>query len=144
MKRELEGDMVFDAGVLIDLMTSTPGGIKVKNKLLEGLLTGFSTELAITELRYVLCRKLGFKKAKKLVDMLISSGYIVVEDISPLIDLAAVYKCERAISLPDCFSIALGEYLSLPVLFARREAELQTEIKKKPFNIEIHFLEDFI
>jgi hypothetical protein len=67
-----------------------------------------------------------------------------VESISPLIESASEYKCDRAISLPDCFSMSLAKRLSLPVLFAVREKELAKEIEKRPFDVEILFLEDLV
>lgn len=144
MRRELEGDMVFDASVLVEVIFSTVGGRLVRRMLVDEVLFGYVTELAVSELRYVVCRMLGRDEAWRRVDKLLASGYFRVEEISPIVTLASEYKCERAISLPDCFSIALGEYLSMPVLFARREKELVREIERKPFDVDILFLEDYV
>jgi hypothetical protein len=85
---------------------------------------------------------MGKEEAKARVEKLLASGYLLVEDISGLIETAADYRCERAISLPDCFTLFLGRRGSLPVLFAGRERELASEMERKPFDLEILFLED--
>ena len=54
----------------------------------------------------------------------------------------ANYKCERAISLPDCFILSLGKNKSLKALFAARERELAEEMMRRPFDVEIRFLEN--
>ena len=52
-------------------------------------------------------------------------------------------KCERALSLADCFCLALARKLECNAIFAKREAELVKETRKKPFDTEVLFLEDF-
>ena len=144
MRRELRGSMAFDAGVLIELLLSTPGGRLLRERLLDGGLLGYATELALTEARYILCRRIGWEEAASRVEKLSLSGFIEVEDITPLCERASKLKCEAAISLPDCFTISLAEMLSIPALFARRERELLRELRRIKTEAEILFLEDFI
>jgi hypothetical protein len=66
----------------------------------------------------------------------------MVEDTSQLINEAAKIKCQRAISLPDCFILALAHKIAGNALFARQEKELVDEIGKKPFAITLLFLEE--
>ena len=54
----------------------------------------------------------------------------------------ADFECERAISLPDCFTLSLGKNRSLEALFAARERELAEEMERRPFDVEIRFLEE--
>jgi len=136
--------MVFDAGVLIELLFSTPGGVLIREALLKGDVFGYATELAIVEAKYILCRKLGWKEAAERIDRLILSGFIQVEDIGPLCERAAELKCKMAIALPDCFTLSLAGMLSIPALFARREHELVRELDRASLDIEVLFLEDFI
>ena len=68
-----------------------------------------------------------------------SSGYNVY-GTDLLVDLAAKYKCERSISLADCFVLALAKRLGCKALFTRREQELVKEMNKKKFDVEILFL----
>ena len=142
MKRELKGAYAADTGTLIELVYGTPLGERLRDAILDETIETITHELAIAELRYILCRGIGKEKAKTRVEKLLASGYIVVEDISELIETAADYKCERAISLPDCFTISLGKERSMPVLFAGREKELTVEMERKPFDLEILFLEE--
>ena len=98
--------------------------------------------LAIAELRYILCRKLGWRESSEKVNKLLASGYIKVEDTLKLIDEASKIKCRRAISLPDCFTLALAHEITGNALFARKEQDLTAEMQRKPFDVRILFLED--
>ncbi len=144
MKKELKGSMAFDASILLELLLSTEGGRIVRDALLKGELFGYATELAIVEAKYVLCRRLGWEEAAKRINWLILSGFVEVEDVSYLCDLAAKYKCEMAIALSDCFTLSLAKTFSIPALFARRERELVEELKKARLDVEVLFLEDFV
>ncbi len=55
--------------------------------------------------------------------------------------IAGNYKCERAISLSDCFTLASSKNMGFPALF-KEEEEIRQEINKKAFDVEIFFLED--
>ena len=140
----MRGSMAFDAGALVELLFSTPGGVLLREALLSGDVFGYATELAIVEAKYVLCRRLGWEEAARRLDWLILSGFIQVEDISPLCQRAAELKCKMAIALPDCFTLSLAGVLSIPALFARRERELIEELNKVSLDIEVLFLEDFV
>ncbi len=50
---------------------------------------------------------------------------------SQLINEAAKIKFQRAISLPDCFILALTHKIAGNALFARQEQELADEMEKK-------------
>ena len=55
--------------------------------------------------------------------------------------IAGKYKCERAISLSDCFTMAVSKNIGYPALF-KEEEEICQEINKKAFDVELFFLED--
>jgi len=99
-------------------------------------------ELVIAELRYVLCRKLGWQESEERVNKLLASGYIKVEDTLKLINQAAKTKCRRAISLSDCFTLALAHCITGSALFAKPEDDLTKEMKKEPFEAKILFLSE--
>jgi len=143
MKKDLSGKLVLDTSALIELISSTPTGLKLKKALKNGVAEASTTELNIAELRYILCRRLGLAEANERVDKLLASGYITVDSISPLILEASRYKCERAISLADCFCLALAQKSFYSALFARVEKDLVKEKQRKPFDVEILFLEDY-
>lgn len=143
MKRGLSGRLVLDGSALVDAVFSSPSGVRLVEVLEKELVIAYTTELGIAELRYVVCRKLGLKESKERVDKLLASGYVQVEDVSGLIEDTARLKCERAISLADCFCLALARKNGCGALFARRESDLIKEMRKKPFDVEVLFLEDY-
>ncbi len=142
MRKDLSGSLVLDASALIEALYLSPMGLGLVEALEKDLVVAYTTEASIAELRYISCRKLGPSESKERVDRLLASGYIHVEDTSFLIEKAARLKCERAISLTDCFCLALAHEYACRALFARREGELVREMRRKPLNVEIAFLED--
>ena len=143
MKGDLSGQYALDTSALIELMFSTTPGLKLKEAMKDTSVEASTTEIHIAELRYILCRRLGPVNSNECVDKLLASGYVAVEETSSLILEASKIKCERAISLADCFCLALAKKLFCRALFARREIDLAKEMKKKPFEIETRFLEDY-
>lgn len=144
MKRELLGDMISDTSVLVELLAGTRVGKFVYDELRSGSIRLLITELNEMELRYIVCRKAGIEKYSEIVGKLLNSGYVKVVPIGGLINYAALLKCTRTISLVDCFTIALGEKLKMDVVFAKHEDELDREIRRKPFETEILFIEDLM
>jgi predicted nucleic acid-binding protein len=138
----LKGKLAVDASALIELIYCETPGQKLKQALENEAVEAWTTELAITELRYILCRKLGWAESSKRVNKLLESGYFKVENTPKLINTAAKLKCCRAISLPDCFAIALAQKIGGTALFARTEQDLTMEMQKELFEIPILFLEN--
>lgn len=142
MSLRLEGVFAADAGVLIDLVYGTERGVALREALLSDSVALITHELALVELRYILCRRLGRKEAWARADKLLASGYLIIEDASELMEDAALLKCERRISLPDCFTLALADKMRVTALFAQREAELDREMESRALNVNIGFLSD--
>ncbi|RLE74564.1 MAG: PIN domain nuclease [Thermoprotei archaeon] len=141
MMKEEQRSYIFDTSVLVEIMGGTRLGRVAYDLLLRGGVDAFISEIHVAELKYVICRKQGFEKSKTIVEKLLKSGYVHVLPISDFIDRAAKIKCERAISLVDAFTIALGEELGLTVVFAKLEKELKKEVEKKPFETTITTIE---
>jgi len=141
-KLDLKGKLAIDTSALIELTYCDAPGQKLKESLKSDLVEAWTTELAIAELRYILCRKLGWRESSEKVNKLLASGYIKVEDTLKLINEASKIKCRRAISLPDCFTLALTHEITGNALFARKEQDLTAEMQRKPFDVRILFLED--
>jgi predicted nucleic acid-binding protein len=139
----LEGSFAADAGTLIELVFGSQRGKWLKEQVISQTIQLVTHEIAITELGYILCRRLGLEQAQSRVSDLISSGYLEVQEISALIKETSTIKCQRKISLPDCFTLALADHMKIPALFSSRETEITKEVEKDPFNIEIKYLEDF-
>jgi predicted nucleic acid-binding protein len=138
----LKGKLAVDTSALIELIFCDEPGQKLKEALKSSVVEAWTTEIAIAELRYVLCRKIGWSASSDRVDKLLASGYIEVEDTQKLINEASRLKCSRAISLPDCFTLALALEIEGSALFARKEADLMAEIRKRPFDVSVIFLQD--
>ena len=73
-----------------------------------------------------------------------ASNYFVVADTEQVSRIAAQIKCERKLSLADCYSLATSKATTSKVLFAFREKELVDEIKRDAGEIEVIFLEDIL
>ena len=142
MRQDLKGKLAIDTSALIELIYCEAPGQNLKNVLESDVVEAWTSEIAIAELRYVLCRKLGWRESNERVNKLLASGYLKVEDTLTLINEASKTKCTRAISLPDCFTIALAQKIEGNALFARKEQDLIKEMQKKPFDVKILFLED--
>ena len=80
--KDLKGKLAIDTSALIELMYCDILGQKLKKALETEMVEAYTTELAITELRYVLCRKLGWQQSKERVNKLLASGYFTVEGTS--------------------------------------------------------------
>jgi predicted nucleic acid-binding protein len=144
MRSSLVGDTVFDSSALLELIYSTPLGLRLKEKLRGEEIQAHTTVLNLAEVRYVLCRRIGREEARVRVGSLLESGYLYLHEDSEVAEEAAELKCYRRLSLPDCFTIALAERISAPALFARREQELAREISTEPFDVPILFLEEVL
>jgi len=144
MKEDITGTLVLDASVLIDLLMSSSRGKVIQKALLDEIIDAHTTEFAIIETKYILCRKIGWNEATRRVEKLLVSGYISVSKTSDIIDLAAEYKCNRRISLADSLVLALAKKFNCKALFSHREKELIEEMNKNDFDVTILFLEDYI
>jgi len=140
-KQDLNGKLAIDASALIELISCEIRGQKLRQALENDLVEAWITELALTELRYILCRRIGWPESSESVNKLLESGYFRVEDTQRLINQAPKLKCNRAISLPDCFTIALAKEIGGSALFAKREQDLTLEMKREPFDIGVLFLD---
>ena len=142
MKKDLTGILALDASTLIDLLMLSNRGKVLQKALLDDLVDAYTTEFAIIETKYILCRRLGWDQANVKVERLLASGYINVIKTEEIMDLAAKYKCDRSISLADFLVLALAKKLNCKALFSHKEKELAEEMQKKKFDVEILFLED--
>ncbi len=66
MKKELSGSLVFDTGTLLELVYSTERGLKLKEALKSEMVQANISELTLTELKYVLCKR--WVKRKRMLE----------------------------------------------------------------------------
>ena len=128
----------FDSGVLIEMLLGTPG---VVDPLSDSQITVYTCYFNLSEAEYVLCRLLGRTQARSKVDNLVRSNYINLTDAGRLYAKAAEIKCERALALGQSYTIANAKVTGSIAFFAFQEEELKREMERKPFDVEIGFLE---
>ena len=63
MKEELQGNLVFDTGPLLELLNGSTLGAMVRERLEFEGPTPMTGEMNIAELRYLTCRKAGWRKS---------------------------------------------------------------------------------
>jgi predicted nucleic acid-binding protein len=126
----------------VEIVNGSDLGMGLKPRLESGAMLPHVTDLNLFELAYLVCRKEGPAKATEVVGSLRKAGYFEVHDVHAFLDDAARLKCGRALSTVDCITIAAGESLAIPVLFARHERELDAELKKGKFKVDLRFLTD--
>jgi predicted nucleic acid-binding protein len=132
----------FDSGVLIEMLLGTPAGRMMSDSLLlDPPITANTCHFNLSEAEYVLCRLLDRTQARSKVDNLVRSNYINLTDAAKLYANAAEIKCERALALGDCYTIANAKVTGSIALFAFQEEELKNEMERKPFDVELLFIE---
>jgi len=140
MKEISHSNIALDGGTLIALSIGEKGSSILKERILLGEITGFASQLAITEMLYILCRKFSWKIAVEKKQQIMDSKMVIIINNEELIEEAAKYKCNRAIALADCFTLATAKLKDAKAMFAKREEELIKEINKQKFDVEIEFL----
>jgi len=135
----------IDSGVILAYFLGETLGELVKSQILTAKDRRIlCNRLCLSELYYVLCRREGVEFARNATNTFLKGQFASVV-ASDELDLAAGrFKCERAISLADCYVLGLAKLENATALFGRKESELEKEMKKKAFEVPVHFLEDYL
>jgi len=141
--KSLRGNTSLDTSALIEYLTGTKEGETIKEyfKTLKPEETANCSILTVSEILYILCRLKGATFAQDKISDMLKSQAIKVYNTTDLAIQTGKIKCERAISLADCSCIATAKLANAKAVFARKEKELAREMKRKPFDIKIIFLE---
>lgn len=126
----LRGGTALDTSILVEVALATEHGKRFVELIVDEDALLYTSSLNVTEALYVLCRVLGSAEASKRVDLMLDSGYFTVISAERLSQLAAQCKCSFPLSLADCHSLALAKQYRIPVLFYRRERELEPLLEK--------------
>ncbi len=140
----LEGRLSIDAGVPIAYLLGEETGDFARTQIFQPSRILYFNRLGLAEVFYILCRRKGMNFAKENVTTFLQTNYCIFEDSHELAIEAASYKCERALSLPDCYVIALAKLTGSTAVFARKEREIVAETARKKFDVPILFLEDLV
>ena len=140
---DLQGNLAVDTSVWIEFFLGTSEG----NQFLQYLENSTSNIIYISlstlaEVYYILCRLKGENLAKQTIQLLKSIKNLIIDNTETLTELGGSIKCKRALALADCLNIALAQKYSCSALFAMKEAELQQEIDRNPFSVELLFLKE--
>ena len=109
--KNLPNKISVDSSVLLAYYLGEKIGEKVKNLLFQDSMQEFFISLnGLTEIFYILCRKLDFNTANNKLETLINTNILQIITSTALIPLTGQYKCNRSISLSDCFVIGLAKH----------------------------------
>ena len=124
----------------MELLSGTDLGTSISDVLVAEPIIVYTSFVNVAETEYVLCRRFGRAYGRGRMETLISSGRLSIRDDISLHTASAKLKCERAMSLPDCYTLAVAEVTSSTPVFLFREKDLVREMERKPFDIEPFFL----
>lgn len=142
MKR-LQGSLTLDTSVLVEYLIGSNFGEAVRDYLANLRVNekAYCSLHALSELFYIMCRLRGREFAREKIGEILQSNLLAVYSSTELALGIGEIKCERAISLADCSSIATAMLTKTRALFMGEE-ELKRELSRKPFQTKIFFLED--
>lgn len=109
----------------------------VEDRLLNASIV---SEITLSEIYYVLCRKKRVSTANDYLKALIPQLEIIQS--SSLIQIAGQLKCQFAISLADCWTLAAAKRRNLSALFAFRETEVEDNLADIRKSVKVVFLDE--
>ncbi|PSO06310.1 hypothetical protein B9Q04_16715 [Candidatus Marsarchaeota G2 archaeon BE_D] len=132
-------DLVFDTGVVFEILIGSAEGEETLQLIEKNRISVYISELNLTELKYIICRKYGEELTEEIIGRLLGSGYFEVSPFPSIADEVWKTKCKYSISLADSATITLGEVLGIKSVF-RREKELLA--KRLPSHVK--FLDEIM
>ncbi|HME52425.1 MAG TPA: PIN domain-containing protein [Candidatus Lokiarchaeia archaeon] len=136
-----ENSAGIDTGALLELLGNTTMGSTFKEKVINDpdLENFYLSPLTVAELLYLLGRKEGFSSAQQTVTDFLKP--FIICDEKELRSEAARLKTDHAISLADCYVLAIGIVKKIPI-YIKRESEIEDVILLVSKTIDIHFIDD--
>ncbi|MHA1382105.1 MAG: PIN domain-containing protein [Candidatus Helarchaeota archaeon] len=132
----MKGEVVVDTAPLIDYLCNEGVVDKIQKEIINNpdVTNVIVSPITLAEIFYVLCRAKGEEFATEKTDIIKNAAKIELE--FKIRDIAGKYKCERAISLADCYVLATAKINSTIAVF-KKEQEIVDELNKKPFDVNI-------
>ena len=133
--------IVVDTSVLMEILDETQLGENFFQKVLSitHIQEFYISPLVDTELKYILCRQKGYEDAIKITSEFLKDFTIYSEE--KLRDEAAHLKCNFAISLADCYSLATAKLLDIPV-YMKKEDEIEKVFSELSNLVNIKFIDN--
>ena len=140
-----------DTGVLIEYLSLNTGKPEEKEflKYLEYELLEtdkyrilYIHSIEKLELLYITCRLKGWEEAKTIIDDFLTN--FVILRAPNLDEIAARIKCTAPIAIADCYTLAIGKFLSIPTYFIH-ERELTNKVQQvilEEFSIDLRLIEN--
>jgi len=140
-KKSQNNSVVVDTSVLIELLEETALGNKVFQRIFSNsdIQEFYIAPIVDTELKYILCRQKGNENAIKITSEFLKDFTIYSEE--KLRDTAAYLKCNFAISLADCYSLATAKLLDIPI-YMKKEDEIEKVFKELSTLVKINFIDN--
>jgi predicted nucleic acid-binding protein len=135
-----KANLALDSSVLVEIFSDSELGRSICSRLQDEDVTAYTSRINVAEASYVICRRIGHEKAQAAARDLLDSGFIKLEDDPRIHAIASEFKCERAISFVDCYTFAVARLTRSTPVFAKEEADLTREAKKRPFETPPMFL----
>ena len=132
----------IDSGVVLAYLLGEESGQIARDEILSREKGVYVSRVAVSELFYVLCRRRGERYAREVVEVLLAGGRPAVASSDEVDIEAGRYKCGRSVSLADCYVLAVAKVLKAAAVFGKREDDLARELRRKPFDVDVVFLED--
>ena len=142
-KLDLPSAFSIDSGVILAYLLGESLGEMVRSAIFPPRgRSVYCNRPMVSELFYILCRRRGEGFASEATEAFLKSGYVSVISSNELDIEAGRYKCERSVSLADCYVLALAKTMDITAVFAKKEDDLKKELTRKAFDVKILFLED--
>ncbi|MHA1147564.1 MAG: PIN domain-containing protein [Promethearchaeota archaeon] len=142
-QNSLSDAIAVDTSVLVEFIENTSLGKKFFEEILSNpkYQKFYIAPIVDTELKYILCRRIGYDEAIKTVSELLNDfTYYSEEDLR---NEAAFLKCNYAVSLADCYGLAVSKILDIPICM-KKEAEIEKVYHELSSLVKIEFVDDLI
>lgn len=142
-KKSQNNSVVVDTSVLIELLEETPLGNKVFQRVFSDpqFQEFYIAPIVDTELKYIIYRRKGYENAIRITSEFLKDFMIYSEE--KLRDTAAHLKCNFAISLAGCYSLATAKLLDIPI-YMKKENEIEKVFKELSTLVKINFIDNLI
>lgn len=140
-KNSQNNSIVVDTSVLLEFLEGTPLGKILFQKVLSDsqIQEFYIAPIVDTELKYILSRRKGYENAIKITSEFLKDFTIYSEE--KLRDEAAHLKCNFAISLADCYSLATAKLLDIPI-YMKKEDEIEKVFSELSTLVKINFIDN--